>query len=204
MEKLVKSGHLKRYIKEVYNTVESGLTGNIFATGAVTLSEPRPVINYIMGGLSDDQYQLNLQQKKILRASTIKSRVNAIHMVGGREEIGPIDGPISFPFVNPNKIIVLHNDALVLTLCSSDFDVHMVLVDPGSVADLLQLLAFNQMRLSLGVLNLAGRILSGFNGATTITAGDVTLPVRADPITLQVLFSFVRDLGPCKAIMGRA
>ena len=75
-----------------------------------------------------------------------------------------------------------HYDALVLTLYISDFDVHGVLVDPGSTSDLLQLPAFNQMRLSLGVLNSSGRIFSGFNGATILTLGDVTLPVRVNPV----------------------
>ena len=72
-----------------------------------------------------------------------------------------------------------HYDALVLTLCINVLDVHMVLVDPRSVADLFQLLAFKKMKLSLGMLNSTGRILSGFNGATTVTLGDVTLPVKA-------------------------
>ena len=39
-------------------------------------------------------------------------------------------------------------DALVLTFCINDFDVHKVLVDPGSTTDLLQLQAFGQMKLS--------------------------------------------------------
>ena len=38
-------------------------------------------------------------------------------------------------------------DALVLTLCINGFDVHRVLVDPSSAADLLQLSAFNKMKL---------------------------------------------------------
>ena len=97
-----------------------------------------------------------------------------------------------------------HYDALVLTLFISGFDVHKALVDPGSTIDLLQLPAFNQMRVSLGVLNLAGRILSYFNGATTVTLGDATLLVRADPVTQQALFLIVGDLGPYNAIMGRA
>ena len=69
-------------------------------------------------------------------------------MEGNREETKPIDGSISFPPVNPNRVIVPHYDALVLTLCISGFDVQGVLVDPSSMADLLQLLAFNQMKLS--------------------------------------------------------
>ena len=70
-----------------------------------------------------------------------------------------------------------HYDALVLTLCISGFDVHRVLVDPGSTIDLLQLLGFNKMKLSSGMLNSTGRILSGFNDTTTMTLGNVKLPV---------------------------
>ena len=84
------------------------------------------------------------------------------------------------------------------------FDVHKVLVDPGSVADLLQLPAFKQMKLSLGVLNLVGRILFGFNGATTVTRGDVELPIKVGPVTQQVFISVIEDLGPYNSITERA
>ena len=58
-----------------------------------------------------------------------------------------------------------------------------VLIDPGSTADLLQLSAFKQMNLSLGMVNSAGQIHSGFNGATTVTLGDVALPLKARLVT---------------------
>ena len=96
-----------------------------------------------------------------------------------------------------------HYDALVLTLCLNGFDVHRVLMNPGSAADLLQLSAFTQMKLSSDMLNSAGRILFGFNGATTMTLGDVTLPVKVGLVTQRVLFSIVEDLGPYNAIVGR-
>ena len=92
----------------------------------------------------------------------------------------------------------------MLTLCINGFDVHKVLIDPGSITKILQLLAFKQMKLSLGMLNSAVRVLSGFTGATTITLGNITLPVKAGPITQQVLFSIVENLGPYNSIMGRA
>ena len=99
-------------------------------------------------------------------------------------------------------VIVPHYDAMVLTLCINGFDVHRVLIDPGSIADLLQLLAFKQMMLSFGVINSIGRILFGFNGTTTVTLGDVALRVKVDPVTQHVLFSIVEDLGPYNVIMG--
>ena len=124
-------------------------------------------------------------------------------MEGRHEETKPIDGPISFPQVNPNRIIVPHYDALVLTLCINGFDVHRVLIDPRHAADLLQLPASEQMKLFSGMLNSARRILSCFNGATTTTLGDVALLVKVGPVTQRVIFSIVEDLRPYNAIMGR-
>ena len=49
-----------------------------------------------------------------------------------------------------------HYDALVHSLCINGFDVYRVLIDPGSSADYLQLSAFKQMNISLGVVNLVG------------------------------------------------
>ena len=99
-------------------------------------------------------------------------------------------------------IIVPHYDALVLTLCISDFDVHRVLIDLRSEADLLQIPAFEQMKFSIGMLNSIRRILSGFNGVTTTTLGDIALLVKVGPVTQRVILSIVEDLGPYKAIMG--
>ena len=129
--------------------------------------------------------------------------MNAIHTKGSRTETKSIDDPISFPPVNPNKVIVPHYDALVLTLYINGFDVYRVLVDLGSAMDLLQLPAFRQMKLSSNMLNSTGRILSGFKGATTVTLGDVALLVKARPVTQQILFSVVEDLGRYNAIVGR-
>ena len=59
---------------------------------------------------------------------------------------------------------------------------HKVLVDLGSATDMLQFPAFRQMNISLDRLSSAGRILSGFNGATAVTMGDINLLVRAGPV----------------------
>ena len=183
MKRLINAGYLRRYVKEVDRGVEFVPTTDRITVGAAALSESRPAINYILRGPFDDQYQSKRQQKKLLRAATVKVQVNSVHTKGSREETKPIDGLISFPPVNPNRVIVPHYDALVLTLCISRFDVHRVLVDLGSAENILQLPAFNQMELSSRMLNLAGRIFYGFNNATTMTLGDITLPIQVGLIT---------------------
>ena len=202
VEKLIKEGQLWRYVRKPDHELELGQASDRITVSVTTPIESRPAINYILGSPSDDQYQSKRQQKKLLRAATIKARVKAIHMEGRHEETKPIDGPISFPLVNPNRISVLHYDALVLTLCINGFDVHRVLVDPGSAENLLQLPTFEHMKLSSGMLNSARWILFGFNGETTTTLGDVALLVKVRPVTQQLLFSIVEDLGPYNTIMG--
>ena len=166
--------------------------------------DPWPTINYILGGPADDQYQSKCHKKELLRAAIVLAQVNTIHVLDSSKEIQPIDGPISFPLINPSRVITPHHDALVLTLCVINFDVHRVLVDPGSAANLLQLSAFRQMNISFDRLSSAGRILSDFNGTTTVTMGDIALPVKVGSVVQQVLFSVVDDLGPYNAIVGRA
>ena len=125
--------------------------------------------------------------------ATNRAWVNTIHISDSSRAIQPIDDPISFPHVNPSRVINPHHDALVLTLCINDFDVHRVVVVPSSAADLLQLSAFRQMNISFDRLSLAGRIFFGFNKATTITMGDIALLVKAGSVVQQVLFSVVED-----------
>ena len=60
------------------------------------------------------------------------------------------------------------------------------------------------MKVQLDHLSSAGRVLSGFNGATTLTVDDIVLSVKAGPVTQQVLFSVVEDLGLYNVIVGQA
>ena len=138
----------------------------------------------------------------MLRAALIRARINTISTPESSAAIQSVDGPISFQPINPTRVITHHYDALVLTLCINNFDVHRVLVDPGSAADLLHLPTFQQMKIPLDHISSVGRILSGFNRATTLTVGDIVLFVKAGPVTQQVLFSVVEDLGPYNAIVG--
>ena len=204
VERLIKAGHLRRYVWETARAADAALTVERIAASAELPLEPRPAINYILGGSADDQYQTKRQKKRLLRVATVRARVNTIHVLDNSRAVQPINGLIFFPPVNPSRVITPHHDALVLTLCINDFDVHRVLVDPGNAADLLQLPTFRQMNISLDRLSSASRILSSFNGATTMTMSDIALPVKAGPVVQQVLFSVVEDLGRYNAIVGLA
>ena len=140
----------------------------------------------------------------MLRAASVRAWVNTISTPESGLEVQPIDDPIYFPPLNPTKVIAPYYDALILTLFINNFDVHEVLVDHGSAVDLLHLPAFQQMKVPLDHLSSAGRVLFGFNGAATLTVGDIVLPVKAGPVTRQVLFFVVENLGPLNDIVGRA
>ena len=130
-------GYLKRYLREVDLGEELGQPIGRITSSPTAPPEPRPTINYILGGPADDQYQSKSQQKKLFKVATVKARVNVVHIESSQGEPKMIDSPISFPSVNPNRVIVPHYDTLVLTLCINGFDAHRVLVDPGNAADLL-------------------------------------------------------------------
>ena len=138
----------------------------------------------------------------MFRATSVRARVNTVSNRGDITAVLAIDIPISFPPINPTQVITLHYDALILNVCINSFDVHKVLIDPGSAAYFLHLPAFKQMRVSIDHLCSVGKVLSGFNGATTLSVGDITFSVKAGPITQQILFSVVEDLGPYNAILG--
>ena len=132
----------------------------------------------------------------MLHATTVRARVNTIHILDSSKSIQPIDDPISFPPVNPFRVITSYHVALILTLCINNFDVHRVLVDLGSATDLLQLLAFRQMNISFERLSLASRILSKFNGATTVNDGRNCSPRQGKAGSSTGLIFSCRGLGP--------
>ena len=204
VEKLIWAGHLRRYMREPTRWATAAPTVDRAVADIEHASRPRPTINFILGGPANSQCQSKKQQRRMLRAATVRAKVNAVSDRGDISTVLPVDDPISFPPINPTRVFTPHYDALVLTICINSFDVHRVLVDPGSATDLLHLPAFKHMRVPIDHLCSAGRVFSGFNGATTLSVGDITFSIKVGPVTQQVLFSVVEDLGPYNAILGRA
>ena len=78
------------------------------------------------------------------------------------------------------------------------------MVDSGISVDLLQVSVIKQMGFMPSNLENSRRILSEFNRASTISLGDIVLPVQVGHVTLNVQFLVVDDLSPFNAILGRA
>nr|CAN67629.1 hypothetical protein VITISV_040829 [Vitis vinifera] len=184
VERFIKAGHLKQYLRSDDEGRDASQNHN--SGGPRAPSAPKAVINYINGGPSDEKYDSKRKRQKLLRAALVREH-----------------GTIIFPLVDPTRILQPHHDALILSLEIRDFDVRRILVDSGSSADLVQASVVNHMEHSLTGLENPGRLLSGFNGSSTTSLGDIVLPVQAGPITLNVQFSVVQDLSPFNVILGR-
>ena len=182
-EKLIRAGHLRRYLREPTRRITTAPAIDRAIADIEHASEPRPTINFILGGPADSQYQSKKQQRRMLRATSVRAIVNTVSDRGDIAAVLPVDDPISFQPINLTRVIKPHYDALVLTVCINGFDVHRVLVDPGSATDFLHLPAFKQMRVPIDHLHSTGRVFSGFNGATTLSVGDITFSVKAGPVT---------------------
>eukprot|EP00261_Vitis_vinifera_P023754 XP_010655814.1 PREDICTED: uncharacterized protein LOC104880564 [Vitis vinifera] len=181
VERLVKAGHLKQYLRSNAGGKDTSQDHNSGALRAPAAT--KVVISYINGGPSDEEYDSKRKRQKLLLVASVRERINSIRpgLIGGGPR--PIDGTIIFPLVDPTRTLQPHRDALILSLEIGDFDVRRILVDPGSSADLVQASVVSHMGHSLTGLENPGRILSGFNRSSTTSLGDI--PVSHSPMLLD-------------------
>ena len=71
----------------------------------------------------------------------------------------------------------LHDDALVISIRVGDYNMHRVLVNNGSSADILYYSVFQQMRIDKEQLIPTNALLVGFGGSRVFPLGAVTLSV---------------------------
>ena len=139
VEKLIRAGHLKQYLRSDARGRDASRNPN-FGAPRVPVA-PKAIINYINGGPLDEEYDSKRKKQRLLRAASVRERVNSIRPritgEGGEGRPLPINGTIIFPPVDPTRILQPHRDALILSLEIGDFDVRRILVDPGSSADLV-------------------------------------------------------------------
>jgi hypothetical protein len=95
---------------------------------------------------------------------------------------------------------------MVINYRVAGWDLHKVLVDNGSQADIIFLYAFNRMGISHNPLKPADNPLYGFGGKCTFPIGKTELPLSfgaaPNAQSEQVTFDIVDMVYPYNAIMG--
>jgi hypothetical protein len=100
-----------------------------------------------------------------------------------------------------------HIDAMVINCSVAGWDLHKVLVDNGSQANIIFLHAFDRMGISHSLLKPSDNPLYGFGGKGTFPVGKIELPLSFDVApnarSEQITFDIVDMVYPYNAIMGR-
>jgi hypothetical protein len=115
--------------------------------------------------------------------------------------------PITFSQENLQLKDYPHNDAMVISCVIKGFLVHNVLVDIGSVADIIFAKAFRQMQEQDDNIHDATHPLCGFGGRQIVPLGKITMLITFGYVhntrTEQVVFDIVDMEYPYNAIIGR-
>ena len=122
--------------------------------------------------------------------------VQNVQLTSTVPKMAQIDNPvIGFSEEDSRRLYHPHDDALVVSLRVGEYNVHRVLVDNGSLADILYYLAFQQMRIDREQLVPVNAPLVGFRGMRVFPIGAVTLTVTMgdypQQITKEVTFLVV-------------
>ncbi|XP_070040618.1 uncharacterized protein [Nicotiana tomentosiformis] len=109
---------------------------------------------------------------------------------------------ITFTEEDADGLLLPHNDALVISLNVLDFKIKLVLVDPGSSANIIQRRVLEQVKLTGSIIP-ATKLLVGLNLASVTTRGKILLLTNAERVMKTTLFEVVDgDMG-YNIILGR-
>ena len=146
--------------------------------------------------------------------SSKKARKTYLRMVQNVQLIGTVsrivqrESPIiGFSEEDVRRLHHPHDDALVVSIWIEDYNMHRVLIDNGSSADILYYPAFQQMGISRERLVPTNAPLGSFEGTRVLPLGAVTLSVMVgdypQQIAKNVTFLVVDCSSAYNAILGR-
>ncbi|XP_023917956.1 uncharacterized protein LOC112029504 [Quercus suber] len=96
-----------------------------------------------------------------------------------------------------------HDDALVVTLRIGGYDVRRVMIDEGSVAEVMYPDLYRGLNLRPQDLTAYSSLLVSFEGRSVIPIGIIRLPVQTSLDVVEVDFIVVDVFSPYTAILGR-
>ena len=135
--------------------------------------------------------------------------VHRVQLTGSVPTMSRIDNPvIGFSEDDARRLHHPHDNALVVSLQIGNYNMHRVLVDNSSSADILYYSIFQQMRIDREQLTPMNAPLVGFRGTKVFLLGAITLSVTTgdypQQITREVTFLVVDCSSAYNAILGRA
>ena len=134
--------------------------------------------------------------------------VHTVQLTGSVPKMPLVNNPtIEFSEDDARRLHHPHEDALMVSLQIGDYNIHHVLVDNGSSANILYYPAFQQMKIDKERLIPTNAPFVGSGGTRVFPLGAITLAVRASDypwqITREVTFLMVDCLSAYNANLGR-
>ena len=133
--------------------------------------------------------------------------IQNVQLMGSVPKIARRESPIiGFSEEDARRLHHPHDDALVVSVHVGDYNVHRMLVDNGSSADILYYPAFQQMWIDRARLIPTNAPLVGFGGTKVLPLGAITLSVTVgdypQQITRNVTFLVVDCSSTYNGILG--
>ena len=134
--------------------------------------------------------------------------VQNVQLTGSVPKIARRESPIiGFSEEDARHLHHPHDDALVVSVWVGDYNVHRMLVDNGSLADILYYPTFQQMGINRARLTPTNAPLVGFRGTRVHPLGAITLSVMVgdypQQISQDVTFLVVDCSFAYNGILGR-
>ena len=116
-----------------------------------------------------------------------------------------LERPLVMGFSDEDKIRIIlpHDDALVITLRIEGYDVKRVIVDQGSATEIMYHNLYKGLNLRAEDLTPYSSPLVSFEGNVIIPKGQIKLPVQTGSETVEVDFIVVDAYSPYTAIVAR-
>ena len=110
---------------------------------------------------------------------------------------------LSFSDADKQRTIEPHDDALVVTLRISGYDVKRVMVDQGSAVEIMYPDLYKGLGLKPEDLTVYSSPLVSFKGKMVVPKRQIRLPVQAGTDVVEVDFIVIDAFSPYTAIIGR-
>ncbi|XP_019227932.1 PREDICTED: uncharacterized protein LOC109209178 [Nicotiana attenuata] len=186
---LLKNGQLREFLSNRAKN-SYGRSRNNTEPSKIGEDPPRLTINMIFGG--NEIYGVTFSAPKM-------TKVSVTHSKRLREDA---EDDITFIEEDADGLLLPCNDALVISLNVLDFNIKCVLVDSGSLVNVIQWRVLEQAKLTGSIIPTT-KLLAGFNLASVTIRGEILLPTNIEGVMKTTLVAVVDNEMGYNIILGR-